>query len=106
VGEEELVYLVLVYVHLLGGETVAEADVFEAVDSRTAENMARNTFLQTPEGQAVVYGETLFYPDTISSVRPRALAVLNLDDEDNHPWRELLKLSKDTQAQVEKALGA
>lgn len=82
-------FLVLVEVTLISGQKVTAFDAFKADDAVEAANYAYNLFVQAmrEDSGVVIFGETTFIADTITSFTPKTLAVLDLSDEFNDLWR-------------------
>ena len=85
-------YLVEVQVTLLGGGTLWAVDVFEVETAQQAENAAKNIFLQAPEDQAIMYGDTAFFSGVIAAVESKALGILDLEQPFNRKWKDSLDL--------------
>lgn len=71
-------YLVMVKVHLVGGQTVCAVDVFRAEDEAMALNYARNVFIKEKEAGAVTFGDTVYLTDTICSLDASVLGIVDL----------------------------
>ena len=90
--ETRYAYLVLVRLVFIGGGREAAVDVFPASSHDEAENMARNSIIQTPEGQGVMFGDRFIQPDGVAVLSVKSLAVIDLSVKDNYRWQELLDL--------------
>jgi len=91
-SDEERAYLVLVRVVLIGGSREAMVDVFPASSHVEAENMARNSIIQAPEGQGVMFGDRFLQPESVAALSAKSLAVIDLSKEDNYKWKAMLDL--------------
>jgi hypothetical protein len=72
-------YLVMVKVHLVGGQTVCAVDVFRAENESIALNYARNVFIKEKEAGAVTYGDAVFLTDTICALEASVLGIVDLE---------------------------
>ena len=88
----EYVFFVLIRTTLIGGSVVSDVDVFPAESANEAENMARNSFTQTPDGQGLMYGDTFFYPTTVAALEAKSLGGIDLDNPHNAKWKASMDL--------------
>jgi hypothetical protein len=94
-------YLVQVVVKGFGGTETVVIDAFPAATSDEALHAAQNVFYRAPPSQAIVYGETIFYPDVITSVEVKVLGIVDLSHPDNLNWKKSVMLYTDFLKQME-----
>jgi len=93
-------YLVLATVYLVGSSVpTVVVDVFEALDTHEAMNMAHNTFLQAGD-HAVVYGDCGFLPEMVASVTPEVLGVVDISHPANAKWADSIAVAQHHEEQI------
>jgi hypothetical protein len=89
--QNSTVFLVLAKVSLLGGGEKTEIDVIPALSPEEAANVTRNLFSQAGENNGVVFGESVFLPNSVMAVEAAVLAEIDLMLPTNHRWTKSLE---------------
>jgi hypothetical protein len=101
---EEKVFLVAVTVSFVGGSK--DQTVYDIVSADTAVLAWHKSlnYFTAGEGAAVVFGDTLFFVNTILTVTPTVLAAIDITSPENSKWAKLLEAAENWEAKIKAAL--